>query len=109
MPAMDLDPSIIWWLVAGSVVMFLGSLLAIPAIIIRLPEHYFCGDCRSREPPAGAARMVYYTWLGGKNLAGIVFVVMGLAMLVLPGQGVISILLGISLTDFPGKFKLEQS
>ena len=35
-------------------------------------------------------------------------VLMGLAMLVLPGQGVLTLLIGISLLDFPGKRKLEK-
>ena len=31
----------------------------------------------------------------------------GIAMLVLPGQGVLTMLIGISLIDFPGKHTLE--
>ncbi|MFO8032450.1 MAG: PGPGW domain-containing protein [Desulfohalobiaceae bacterium] len=43
-----------------------------------------------------------------KNLLGIVLVLAGLAMLVLPGQGLLSIILGLALTNFPGKFKLQR-
>jgi hypothetical protein len=43
-----------------------------------------------------------------KNLLGCLFVVAGLLMLVLPGQGLLSILIGIILLDFPGKYSVER-
>ena len=42
-----------------------------------------------------------------KNLAGLGIIVSGLAMLVLPGQGVLTMLIGLTLLDFPGKRRLE--
>ena len=44
----------------------------------------------------------------GKNLLGYIFVVAGLIMLVLPGQGIFTILIGVMLLNFPGKYQLEQ-
>ena len=44
----------------------------------------------------------------GKNLLGSVLMVAGVAMLVLPGQGVLTILVGFLLVDFPGKYPLER-
>jgi hypothetical protein len=44
----------------------------------------------------------------GKNLLGLVFVLAGVAMLVLPGQGILTILIGLMLMNFPGKRGLEQ-
>jgi hypothetical protein len=43
----------------------------------------------------------------GKNLLGVVFVLAGIAMLVLPGQGLLTILMGLLLVEFPGKRRLE--
>jgi len=43
-----------------------------------------------------------------KNAAGVVFVLAGLAMLVLPGQGILTILIGLTLVNFPGKRSLEK-
>lgn len=40
------------------------------------------------------------------NLLGAVFVIMGLLMLVLPGQGILTILIGLVLMNFPGKDRL---
>ena len=44
----------------------------------------------------------------GKNLIGYVFVVAGIIMLMLPGQGILTIVIGITLLDFPGKYRLER-
>jgi hypothetical protein len=42
-----------------------------------------------------------------KNVAGGGLVLLGLAMLVLPGQGILTILIGLTFLDFPGKRRLE--
>jgi hypothetical protein len=39
---------------------------------------------------------------------GFVLLAAGIAMLVLPGQGILTMLIGISLVDFPGKRQLER-
>ena len=38
-----------------------------------------------------------------KNMVGIVLMLSGLAMLVLPGQGLLTLFIGLSLVSFPGK------
>ncbi len=43
-----------------------------------------------------------------KNTVGLVLVVAGLVMLVLPGQGILTMLAGIVLIDFPGKYQMER-
>jgi Putative transmembrane protein (PGPGW) len=90
----------------GSLIAFVTTLVAIPFILIRLPANYF--DVR-----------VQRTWMQGhhpalrligqivKNVAGFIFLLAGLSMLILPGQGVLTILIAISLLDFPGKQQLE--
>ena len=100
-------PTVLWSLFALSIVSFVGSLIAIPLILIRLHPNYF--DARypkhwfqDHHPVLRALA------LGLKNFIGGVFVLAGLAMLVLPGQGLLTLLIGISLTDFPGKRTLER-
>jgi len=44
-----------------------------------------------------------------KNVVGAVFVFAGFLMLFLPGQGVLTMLIGISMLDFPGKRKIEAT
>lgn len=86
-----------------SIVLFLGSLLAVPILIIRMPADYFA---RGGPRPARFGRrhpqLRLVLWVL-KNAVGAVLVVVGVAMLVLPGQGILTILVGITLLDFPGK------
>jgi hypothetical protein len=41
-----------------------------------------------------------------RNALGVVLVALGIAMLLLPGQGLLTVLVGLLLVDFPGKQKL---
>jgi len=96
------------WLTALSMVFFVGTLIAIPFILVRLPADYF--DIR-----------VPRTWMEDhhpvlrlfghfvKNVVGAVFVFAGFLMLFLPGQGILTMLIGISMLDFPGKRKIEAT
>ena len=44
----------------------------------------------------------------GKNIIGLSLIIGGLLMLVLPGQGLLTIITGLLLVNYPGKYKLEQ-
>jgi hypothetical protein len=46
--------------------------------------------------------------LAGKNALGFVLVLTGIFMLLLPGQGLLTIIAGMMLLDFPGKQLLER-
>ena len=43
-----------------------------------------------------------------KNVLGAFLIIGGLMMLVLPGQGLLTIVTGFLFVDYPGKFKLER-
>lgn len=91
-----------------SVVTFIGSLLAVPWLIGRLPATYFLRhrqkvEERHRRHPL-AARIIFIL----RNTVGLALLVAGMAMLVLPGQGLITILIGVSFMDFPKKHELEE-
>lgn len=91
----------------GSVVMFFGTLLAIPRLVARLHVDYFVGP----KPPARAqTRRPLWAFIGRllRNAAGLVVLAAGIAMLVLPGQGILTIVIGIAMLDFPGKRGLEK-
>ncbi|TKS60057.1 MAG: hypothetical protein EWM72_01645 [Nitrospira sp.] len=89
-----------------SIVFFVGSLLAIPFILVRLPADFF--DIRVPRPWMEDHHPVLRV-MGHlvKNLAGAIFLLAGFLMLFLPGQGILTMLIGISMLDFPGKRKLE--
>lgn len=98
--------TLLWWLGGLSIVMLVGTLVALPIIVARLPADYFVRHQRhtSRHQHATALHLLRRV---GKNLFGIVFVLAGVAMLVLPGQGLLTIVLGLMLLDFPGKRALQ--
>ena len=90
-----------------SAVGFVASLIAIPFILIRLPANYF----EEHHPRSWMENHHPMLRLAGhvlKNVAGVVFFLAGVAMLFLPGQGILTILVGLSLIDFPGKRPLER-
>lgn len=86
--------------------MFLASLALIPIILIRLPSDYFTrqSSSRVREHPVWFLIRVIL-----QNLLGVVLLLAGILMLVLPGQGLLTILVGICLIHFPRKRQLVQS
>lgn len=97
-----------WWVAVASVLVFLASLATVPMIIVRIPPDYFVPDRRQHVRWVARHPVARIVLVLAKNLLGGLFVVMGVAMLVLPGQGIITILIGIMLLDFPGKFQLER-
>jgi hypothetical protein len=96
------------WLGGVSLLMFVVTLLAFPLVIIYLPEDYFV---RHRRDPAHQIRRHPAVWLGLtvlKNIVGAGLILAGIAMLILPGQGVLTVLIGTTLVNFPGKYTLER-
>ena len=94
------------WLTALSFVFFIGTLIAIPFILVRLSADYF--DVRVPRPWMQDHHPILR--IAGhvmKNAVGAVFLFAGVLMLFLPGQGVLTMLIGISMLDFPGKRKIE--
>lgn len=101
--------TVIVWLASGSVVMFVAALVAAPWIILRLPQDYFAAHKRPKEPDLyGSSSIGRVALLVLKNALGGVLVLAGVVMLVAPGQGVLTIIVGLVLMNFPGKFRLER-
>lgn len=94
------------WVAAASIAGFVGSLIAIPWILVRLPADYFDTRIERRWMP-GRHPLLRTVGAVLKNVTGVVFLLAGIAMLVLPGQGILTMLIGVSLMDFPGKRRLE--
>jgi hypothetical protein len=93
-------------LTALSVVFFVGSLIAIPFILVRLPTDFFDTRVPRRwmENHHPVLRLLGHIV---KNVVGAIFVFAGFLMLFLPGQGILTMLIGVTMLDFPGKRKLE--
>jgi hypothetical protein len=104
-----IDEATIWYLAAFSIVSFIGTLLLVPVLVTRIPEDYFAEKKRHRwEPWAHEHPLIRWSLLIAKNSLGYVMIILGIAMLVLPGQGVLTIFIGVMFINFPGKYRLER-
>jgi len=99
--------ALLYWLGVVSLASVVVSLVVIPMLIARLPADYFAH--RRRQPLADERRSLLQL-LGAvvKNLVGGLLVLAGIVMLALPGQGVLTILIGLTIMNFPGKYQLER-
>jgi Putative transmembrane protein (PGPGW) len=103
----DRNKGLFWGLSIASGVIFLASLLAIPWFVARLPADHFRRGHQHRPRWFERHPALYVAALVFKNVLGAMLVLAGIAMLVLPGQGILSILVGASLLSLPGKRRLE--
>ena len=100
-------------IVALSLLLFvlfsLGGLAIVRAVLLRLPPEYF-SESHSRAFWVDAHPVLRWTGLIVKNIAGAALLVLGVVLTLpgVPGPGVLTILLGIMLMDFPGKRRFER-
>jgi len=92
------------WVGVVSFVVFVVSLLLTPFLLGKIPQDYFVHTNQHKVEINHLGHLVVVII---RTLIGFVLLVAGIIMLVTPGQGVISILLGLFLMEFPGKRKLE--
>lgn len=99
----------LWWGLAISLGAAVLSFVAVVAIVISWAPDRFKGE---HDTQVGARRPLVLHVLGvfAKNLGGVVLVALGLIMAVpgVPGQGLLTALIGLSLLSFPGKRRLER-
>jgi hypothetical protein len=91
-----------------SLITFVATLLAIPYLIVRIPADYFSHELKRRQPGMAVNPIIRIALLIAKNILGYIIILAGIIMLVLPGQGILTILAGTMLVDFPGKFHIER-
>ena len=90
-------------------VTFAISLAIVSFIMVKIPADYFRKD-KPRELWSDKPSIVRFLLVFVKNLLGLLLVALGIVMSIpgVPGQGILTILLGIMLLDFPGKRDLEH-
>lgn len=92
-----MDGTLIAISIGLSIAVFVGSLIAIPIVVARLPEDYLV------KPPEKSKSLAKKI---AKNALGVALLGVGIAMLILPGQGILMVIVGLTLVDFPGRHKL---
>ena len=88
---------------------FFINLAIVSFILVKLPKDHFSKSRKTKfwsgpRPALHAAKVI------GKNIGGILLVALGVVLSLpgVPGQGLLTILLGVMLLDFPGRHRLEQ-
>jgi hypothetical protein len=99
----------LWGLVI-SLVAGAGSLALAALVAVRWSPDQFS----RAEPPMfmdGHHPILRVLGIAGKNLAGTLLILIGIVMALpgVPGQGFLTILIGLTLVDFPGKRRLERA
>tara|TARA_B100000073_G_scaffold180803_1_gene149555 strand:+ start:67 stop:471 length:405 start_codon:yes stop_codon:yes gene_type:complete len=94
------------WLGTLSFIIFIFSLLTIKWLVALIPSDYFIkknnSEFRSNYPIFWLVSIII------KNLVGYTLIFGGILMLVLPGQGLFTIFVGLMLSNYPGKFYIER-
>ena len=98
--------SLIFLLSVISFVIFIFSLLSIKWLVSLIPSDYFIekkpSKFKSKYP------LIWFISMIVKNLIGYVLIVGGILMLVLPGQGLFTIFIGLMMSNYPGKYFIER-
>ena len=90
------------------IVTFTMSLAIVSFVIVKLPPTYFRED-HPRDLWTERHTAIRLAGIIGKNVLGWLLVLLGIVLSLpgVPGQGLLTILLGVMLVDFPGKRRLE--
>ena len=107
MPLPEWLPDILWWATGLSLATLLATVVAVPWVVARLPVDYFSQPRRAVLPQDQSFPGLLL--MGAKNLLGAGLVLMGILMLFTPGQGLLTLLVGLLLMNFPGKYRLERT
>ncbi|MFM9903735.1 MAG: hypothetical protein ACKVQJ_04095 [Pyrinomonadaceae bacterium] len=104
--------SLTWGSILLGVGLFLVSLTisfaAIGIVMVKIPSNYFSSHYQ-RDFLPDSPWMVRWGVVIVKNIAGIFLILLGIILSIpgVPGQGILTILLGLIMIDIPGKRPLE--
>jgi hypothetical protein len=93
-----------------SILVFILSLASLPWLVAKIPEDYFLHRKRKKVLPLTTVAFVRYLFLRlARNLVGLILIAGGFLMLFIPGQGVLTMVMGLILMDYPGKYSVEKT
>lgn len=109
----DWLPEMTWWNISLGALIVVGTFVVatgvVSFVVVKLPATYFHPE-HDREILKNKPPVVRWAGIIGKNLAGVVLIALGvvLSMPGIPGPGLVTILFGVMLVDFPGRRWLEH-
>lgn len=92
----------------GSLLLLLFVAAALPLIIVQLPTDYFSDPLGGSRLLRHRHRLIAWPLLILKNLLAIPVLLSGIIFIFTPGQGILTIVAGLLLLDFPGKRQVEM-
>ena len=98
--------TLILWLSSVSLFIFLFSLVSMRWLAGLIPSDYFIN-----KEESSFKKKNFFLWclvLLIKNTIGYSLIIGGIMMLVLPGQGLFTIIIGLMLSNYPGKYYIEK-
>lgn len=96
-------------IIIGTILLILQVAISYAAIIfvmVKLPADYF-SSTYARNHNNDSRFLIRWGGVILKNLIGFVLIIVGIIMVVTPGPGGLTILLGLIMMDIPGKRPLE--
>lgn len=106
----DFFSGLTWRSLLLGVLVFLGTFLLnlgiVSVVLVKLPKDHF----KKTRSVTGSNATIRVLKVIGKNVAGWLLIALGIVLSLpgVPGQGLLTVLLGVMLVDFPGKDRLEQ-
>ena len=106
----SMNSDLLFLLGSLSIFILITSVFMMVLIISFLPEDYFKSENRNLISSVQNSRypLLKLLVLITKNFFGILLLLSGILMLVLPGQGILTIITGLVFMDYPGKYKFER-
>lgn len=95
-----------FWASGVSIGSLLLAVALLPVVLGGLPVDYFRNPVRrgpKRHPALALTGQIL------RNVFGFILLLVGIALLLLPGQGLLTMIAGLVLMQFPGKFRLERA
>lgn len=91
------------------VVTFVVATGVVSFVVVKLPATYFHPG-HDREILKDKSPAIRWAGIIGKNLAGVILIGLGVVLSLpgIPGPGLVTILFGVMLVDFPGRRWLEH-
>lgn len=98
----------IFYTAVFSVLFFLVGITLIPYLILKIPYDYFNYSSKKAYFSNKREIAVYYLKMILRNIAAFLLFLIGVILLFIPGQGLLTIFLSLLLADIPGKYKIEK-
>jgi len=100
--------SLLW----GALLFFVASMASvgiIALVLVHLPVNHFQRNHRQQNSSKKLPFGMHWPMLIARNLLGLCIIALGvfLSLPGIPGQGILTILVGVMVLEFPGKRKIE--